>query len=483
MVGGDLKFHLNKDGRFDVSRSRFYGAQILLGLEHIHNQGIVYRDVKLENVLLDNHGHCKISDLGLAVKCTRKRSVTGYAGTPGYTAPEVCLQQYYDQTADYFSYGVLIYRFLSGKKPFQPPRKKTTPSSPILLFLLPNVLAMNWTKMLSNSIQKQLLLKDPERRLGANGIQEIKEHVWFDSVDFGLIEAGYVPPPFVPKYQDEINADSLRHIGRPESDEKYSKANITPEFDASLRAFPFVSKSAVQDEMVTMLSSIPQSQKFQDFATQQQLVDINSAGVVPDDTLPPLSHRLLRKQVRTQSYLTKTTKDRSDEVVPLSLAPINRVSVANSDNATLPTQKLNHEKDKDTDKDKDRPLFNETQLPSHVLAQNVMVNSENISTPNVLPNTDNSHFNGTTQVTPNISQTNPPSHSNQDSQHNNKNAKHRCFQKTNLGRKKIDMFVSPLLAAGFLHKKLLQKKKRDKGRWQLCLQMKTLTNVIRFSKT
>jgi len=116
MVGGDLKFHLNKDERFDEERSRFYAAEILLGLEHMHSKNIVYRDMKLENVLLDEFGHCRISDLGLAVKMSDK--VRGYAGTPGYTAPEVIKNKYYSHMADFFSYGVMVYRFLSGKKPF-----------------------------------------------------------------------------------------------------------------------------------------------------------------------------------------------------------------------------------------------------------------------------------------------------------------------------------------------------------------------------
>eukprot|EP01084_Bolivina_argentea_P017258 32235_1 len=117
MVGGDLKFHLNKEGRFNIEKSRFYAASVLLGLQHIHSKGIVYRDIKLENVLLGSDGNCKISDLGLAVRS--KKHVRGYAGTPGYTAPEVCLQQSYHFKADFFSFGVMIYRFLSGRKPFQ----------------------------------------------------------------------------------------------------------------------------------------------------------------------------------------------------------------------------------------------------------------------------------------------------------------------------------------------------------------------------
>lgn len=82
MCGGDLKFHLINAGRFTEKRARFYAAQVLLGLEHVHNSGCIYRDMKLENVLLDHAGHCRLSDLGLAV--VTKVKIKGYAGTPGY---------------------------------------------------------------------------------------------------------------------------------------------------------------------------------------------------------------------------------------------------------------------------------------------------------------------------------------------------------------------------------------------------------------
>merc|ERR1719454_2543673 len=80
MIGGDLKFHLNNDKTFSEDRSRFYAAEVLLGLEHIHSKGIIYRDLKLENVLVDERGHCRISDLGLAVRSKKEKGVKGYAG-------------------------------------------------------------------------------------------------------------------------------------------------------------------------------------------------------------------------------------------------------------------------------------------------------------------------------------------------------------------------------------------------------------------
>ena len=125
MLGGDLKHHLNNEGTFSVDRTRFHTAQMLLGLDHIHQKGIVYRDLKLENVLVDEHGHIKISDLGLAINVGKSGKIRGgYAGTPGYIAPEVILGTPYNHLADYFSLGVMVYRCLCGKKPFERRNRK-----------------------------------------------------------------------------------------------------------------------------------------------------------------------------------------------------------------------------------------------------------------------------------------------------------------------------------------------------------------------
>lgn len=100
MLGGDLKYHLLNSTRFPEKRVRFYAAQVLLALEKLHKDSILYRDVKLENVLLDAKGNCCLSDLGLAV-CTKVK-IKGYAGTPGYTAPEVIRHRLYGPSADLF---------------------------------------------------------------------------------------------------------------------------------------------------------------------------------------------------------------------------------------------------------------------------------------------------------------------------------------------------------------------------------------------
>lgn len=126
-TGGDLSFHLNRS-RFTENQVRYWAAQILLGLQHLHEKNIVYRDLKPENILLDEKGNCSISDLGLAVEVTP--TLAGRCGTRGYWAPEMLLRDengqrmVYNHAVDWWSYGCLVYELLYGKCPFRTSKAK-----------------------------------------------------------------------------------------------------------------------------------------------------------------------------------------------------------------------------------------------------------------------------------------------------------------------------------------------------------------------
>uniref|UniRef100_A0A674E065 G protein-coupled receptor kinase 1 b n=1 Tax=Salmo trutta TaxID=8032 RepID=A0A674E065_SALTR len=117
MNGGDLRFHIynvdEKNPGFDETRACFYSAQIIMGIEHLHQHRIIYRDLKPENVLLDDAGHVRLSDLGLAVELPPGKDKTkGYVGTPGFVAPEPIEHKEYDYTVDYFTLGVTLYEMI-----------------------------------------------------------------------------------------------------------------------------------------------------------------------------------------------------------------------------------------------------------------------------------------------------------------------------------------------------------------------------------
>eukprot|EP01006_Ploeotia_vitrea_P047889 TRINITY_DN67174_c5_g3_i1.p1 TRINITY_DN67174_c5_g3~~TRINITY_DN67174_c5_g3_i1.p1 ORF type:complete len:650 (+),score=379.44 TRINITY_DN67174_c5_g3_i1:134-2083(+) len=264
MLGGDLKFHLINAGRFSLERARFYAAEVLLGLEHLHSLNIIYRDLKLENVLLDHEGHCRVSDLGLAV--VTKSKIKGYAGTPGYTAPEMIRNRPYGPEADLFSFGVLLYRMLCGSKPFK--GKIDRDLDKAVVELEPkfprNIFTPEATDLLKGVLQKR-----PENRLGAgpDGIQDIKDHPFFAVIDWGLLEAGYLEPPFKPNKMD-VNAASLKDIGDFDMN-RYRNVRLSERFKKTVKRFDYVSRRALQKEMVNVLEKADKNVNYEKFSMKK----------------------------------------------------------------------------------------------------------------------------------------------------------------------------------------------------------------------
>lgn len=139
--GGELFFHLTQQRVFSEMRTRFYLGEILLGLEYLHANGIIYRDLKPENVLLDSKGHVRLTDFGLSKSGLEGENSKTYTfcGTPEYLAPEIIKNIGYDKAVDFWSFGALMYFMLSGAPPFYSPNKNeifknvlTRPVEPLL---------------------------------------------------------------------------------------------------------------------------------------------------------------------------------------------------------------------------------------------------------------------------------------------------------------------------------------------------------------
>ncbi|TPP63369.1 Protein-serine/threonine kinase [Fasciola gigantica] len=203
MNGGDLKFHIhnmNYATGLGENRSRFYAAEIALGLEHLHSIRIVYRDLKPENILIDDQGHVRISDLGLAVEIPPGGSVKGRVGTAGYMAPEVVMNSRYTFSPDWFGFGCIVYEMITGHAPFRK-RKERVKREEVDRRVCEEVeeYGSAFTEHGSN-LCRSLLQKNPTYRLGCDesGAAAVKRHAWFQSTNWVRLEAGLEEPPFLP---------------------------------------------------------------------------------------------------------------------------------------------------------------------------------------------------------------------------------------------------------------------------------------------
>lgn len=195
--GGELFFHLSRERVFSEDRTRFYGAEIISALGYLHSHEIVYRDLKLENLLLDKDGHIKIADFGLCKEqITYGRTTKTFCGTPEYLAPEVLEDNDYGLAVDWWGTGVVMYEMMCGRLPFY------NRDHDILFTLIlmeevkfPRNISANARDLLTG-----LLMKQPKDRLGG-GLTDAKEimvHPFFSSINWTELYQKRIPPPFKP---------------------------------------------------------------------------------------------------------------------------------------------------------------------------------------------------------------------------------------------------------------------------------------------
>uniref|UniRef100_A0A674F6N0 Protein kinase C n=1 Tax=Salmo trutta TaxID=8032 RepID=A0A674F6N0_SALTR len=191
--GGDLMFHIQNCHKFDVQRSTFYAAEVICGLQFLHSKGIVYRDLKLDNVLLDSEGHIKIADFGMCKENMEGETRTcTFCGTPDYIAPEILLGQKYGSSVDWWSFGVLLYEMLTGQSPFHGRDEEELFQS----IRTDDPCYPRWLAKDARDILIKLFVREPERRLGVKG--NIRQHSFFKDTDWNALEKREVAPPFRP---------------------------------------------------------------------------------------------------------------------------------------------------------------------------------------------------------------------------------------------------------------------------------------------
>uniref|UniRef100_A0A3B5QDB3 protein kinase C n=1 Tax=Xiphophorus maculatus TaxID=8083 RepID=A0A3B5QDB3_XIPMA len=195
-AGGDLMMHIHADV-FSEPRAAFYSACVVLGLQFLHDHKIVYRDLKLDNLLLDIEGFVKIADFGLCKEGMGYGDRTStFCGTPEFLAPEVLTDTSYTRAVDWWGLGVLVYEMLVGESPFPGDDEEEVFDS----IVNDEVRYPRFLSTEAIGIMRRLLRRNPERRLGSGekDAEDVKKQPFFRGMDWDALLQRKVPPPFVP---------------------------------------------------------------------------------------------------------------------------------------------------------------------------------------------------------------------------------------------------------------------------------------------
>ena len=247
LQGGDMFYHMHHSTiNFTESTVKFYIIELILAIEFLHENNVIYRDLKPENILMNSEGHIKISDFGLSKKLeNQKDKAYTLCGTLQYLAPEILKNKGYDKSVDWWSLGCIYYEMLTGNLPFK------TNGNKINLDVLEEKIDFdeNMNPLLINLIS-QLLNVNPKKRLGygAQDAKKIKEHQYFNDVDWNKYLNKEIEPPFVPKLEGELD---LRYFDKCFTDEPVnsnrttinSRSNATSEYNG----FTYMTQSIAKE--------------------------------------------------------------------------------------------------------------------------------------------------------------------------------------------------------------------------------------------
>ena len=243
--GGELANYMME--KFYLKHAtRFYAAEMLWAIKCLHDNDIIYRDLKPSNILIDLRGHIKIIDFGLSTfDDSGTRSVWG---TPNYIAPEMLKDKSYDKTLDYWSFGWILYEMASGYPPFKSNNTRN------LMKIYQNIIntkvkypSKRFSEPLKDLIKK-LLEKDPKKRLGSKGTQEIMDHEYFSDINWNDVENMKLKPPYVPRIRSVADVhfiDENMYSSVDEHDESTIPSHNRASEYRHIENFTFINKSSM----------------------------------------------------------------------------------------------------------------------------------------------------------------------------------------------------------------------------------------------
>ena len=205
--GGDLFFHIHSGQKFSTQKTKFYLVEIILAIDFLHKNNMIYRDLKPENILIDSKGHIKLTDFGLSKIVTNieEKSFT-ICGTLQYIAPEIISGEGYNESVDWWSLGIIMYEMLTGKLPFKFNFDNQEEQNDLNIYDK-KIKFPSWIEENAKDLINKLLNKDPEKRIGSGkeGAENIKKHPFFSDIDWNKALNKELRPPFIPKIENETD--------------------------------------------------------------------------------------------------------------------------------------------------------------------------------------------------------------------------------------------------------------------------------------
>lgn len=206
LSGGDLRFHISRYRKFSEEQTRFFIACMVHSLDYIHSNNVIHRDMKPENLVLDENGYIRVTDFGIAKENLPDNS-SETSGTPGYMSPEVMRGKHHSFSVDFFAVGVIGYEFMLGKRPYNGKNRREMKEQMMnkQARIKKEEMRHGWSPESADFINR-LLMRKPETRLGfRKGASELKDHPWLKYYPWDELKNKTLPAPFIPEQRDNFD--------------------------------------------------------------------------------------------------------------------------------------------------------------------------------------------------------------------------------------------------------------------------------------